>query len=66
MKALLVVAVVLVLALVGLARLVPRVRTVSRTVQLPAPPAVVLAVADDVEGQPTWRPGVVGRRAGGA
>jgi hypothetical protein len=60
MKALLVVAVVLVLALVGLARLVPRVRTVSRTVQLPAPPAVVLAVADDVEGQPTWRPGVVG------
>lgn len=59
MKALIVVVVVvLVLALIGLATRVPRVRTVSRTVQLPARPAVVLAVADDVEGQPTWRPGV--------
>ena len=58
MKALLVVVIVLVLVLIGLATRIPRVRTASRTVQLSAPPAVVLAVAGDVEGQPTWRPGV--------
>ncbi|MCU0696399.1 MAG: hypothetical protein MUC96_07715 [Myxococcaceae bacterium] len=53
MKALLVVVIVLALVLIGLATRIPRVRTASRTVQLSAPPAVVLAKVERVAPD-TW------------